>query len=69
MKTEKVKGDLDKIFNTWIAADWKDTEQLLEGINNLLSKHKLELILGERSDDNTWVRLSKIKKVGKDNAK
>lgn len=55
----------EELLEDWGAADWKDIEGLLESIDKLLAGFDLELIVGNRGDDNWWVKIvPKEVKVG-----
>lgn len=51
-----VKLDRDEIA----AADWKDTDGLLESIGLILQDHGLRLVQHDCGDDNFWVTVTKM---------
>jgi len=52
-----------KQLDNYRASDYKDINGLLEDIDNELKKHKLELDIGDNSDDSYWVRIIKREKI------
>jgi hypothetical protein len=64
MKYEPVKFNKEgDIVGEWTCADWKDTEGLLEALDDRLRQYGLELIQGEAGDDNWWIKLKRIPKL------
>jgi len=51
--------DLEELQGEWVASDWKDLEGLLQSFDSELAIHGLELAVGDRGDDNIWIKVVK----------
>jgi len=60
MKEVKIVGDEE--LEEYGLADWKDVHGLLEQIDEKLKPFGLELVLGDRGDDNWYVKIEESEK-------
>ena len=65
MKTVDIREKEFEELEDFYMADFKDVDDLLEGIDGQLEKFGLELVVGNREDDNVWVKIQKREKTEK----
>ena len=59
----KIKINSLKARDEYAVVDWKDEKGLFKAFDSELEKFGLELVLGDNSDDNYWVRIEKRQKT------
>jgi len=53
--------DFPEELDDWDFADHRDQSEMLEGFDAQLSRFGLELIVGDRGDDQIWIKIEKRK--------
>jgi len=53
--------DTPEKLEDWDCSDHRDQSEMLEGFDAQLSRFGLELIVGDRGDDQIWIKIEKRK--------